>query len=894
MYEKHFGLKTKPFGSNAEGPAVFVGPQQTDVINSLKKGLNTVDSVVTVSGPVGVGKTTLVTRALEATSPGRMVAWVGRMSLAPDEVLELLLTGFGISRQATGTVQRVAAFQRLLGERATAGAQVAIAVEDAQRVGVDALVELESLTAADSGDATGANIILMGQPELNEWLATPALARLRQRMRLRQSVEPFSAPEVLGYLRHSIRNAGGDFEKIFDAGAVDMLHRCSEGIPRVINNLCASALTTAADEGSGPLTAQFIQKIAKDMLGIDVFVPASPATSIVAALSTPEPTPAPDPKQAPQPATSPKMPEPANSAAPDIESTQTLKKPQWKDDQIDDAGVNNDGEIPGELTFEVEQTARMKAINADKIVQAEKEGKNTAEDPEPAFKAAPLIRVDKDTPVGKHPAEAVQAAPEPKPGQGPSDDDLPMLSQSMRITAPTPAPPEAMPKPVAPAKPATKPKPPVNAKAAPKPQATAKAAPKPIPQAPATAKAAPTPKPQVPATAKAAPKPKAPAPAPKAKPKAPVEEKPALKPKPATPAEAKVAPKLKAPAQGKAKPKAAPQAKAAAKTEAKAPQAAKPKPKADPNAATGEKPRMPDIDSLEAAIEAAHNEAAVEAGPEPADDSAPAVSDVTLSDIPALSLELEATRNEAPSEPVAKPAPKPAAKPAPAPSEDRDKGPDGTEPTLTGVPALTLDETLEEKRAEAAKLDPKLAQKIGEAESIKDFTDTMAETLFGDSEFEAIAADVVANPPPGKTAPGKAAAAKPADDVSPVMLDPELQPEPEKASNPAAPPAKPKQESEKVDLEMSMSRRMDMVKELNKIKGLDKADAKTEKIEMGKTLPGAKMPKPDQSLPESIEDQMTATLQTLGAADAPPLPLEEDEPKDKKSGGLLSRFKRSS
>jgi type II secretory pathway predicted ATPase ExeA len=869
MYEKHFGLKTKPFGSNAEGPAVFVGPQQTGVINSLKKGLNAVDSIVTVSGPVGVGKTTLVKRTLEAVSPGRMVAWVGRMSLAPDEVLELLLTGFGISRQATGTVQRVAAFQRLLRERATAGAQVAIAVEDAQRVGIDALVELESLTAADSGDATGANIILMGHPELNEWLATPALARLRQRMRLRQTVEPFSAAEVLGYLRHSIRNAGGDFDKVFDAGAVDMLHRCSEGIPRVINNLCASALTTAADEGTGPLTAQFIQKIAKDMLGIDVFVPASPATSIVAALATPEPTPAPEPRPAPQPPTAPKMPEPAVSAAPDIESTQTLKKPEWKDDQTGDVANNNDGDIPGELTFEVEQTARMKAINADKIVAAEKEGKDTKEDPEPAFKAAPLIRVDKDTPVGKHPTEPVQAAPEPKPSQGPDDDDLPMLSQSMRITAPTPAPPEAMPKPVAPAKPAMKPKPPANAKAAPTPQPTAK------PKAPAAANAAPKPKP-----------------------KAPVEEKPALKPKPATPAEAKVAPKLTAPAQGKAKPKAAPQAKPAAKAapkppveakaQPKAPQPAtskpKPKPKADPNAATGEKPRMPDIDSLEAAIEAAHKEAAVEVGPEPADDKAPAVSDVTVSDIPALSLELEATRNE----PAPKPAAKPAAAPSPAPSEDRDKGPDGTARTLTGIPALTLDQTLEEKRAEAAKLDPKVAQKIGEAESIKDFTDTMAETLFGDEEFDAIAADVVANPPPGKTAPGKTAAAKPAADVSPVMLEPELQPEPEKASKPAAPPAEPEEMAEPGNFNLTMSRRMDMVKELNK------ANAKPEKIEMGKTQPGVKVPKPDKSLPESIEDQMTATLKTLGAADAPPLPLEEDEPKDKKSGGLLSRFKRSS
>jgi type II secretory pathway predicted ATPase ExeA len=122
MYEKHFGLKKKLFSSKAEDQSVFVGPQQAKIIKSLGAGLTAVDSIVAVTGPVGVGKTTIVSRALESISPGRMVALVGRMALAPDEVLQLLLTGFGISRQASGTVQKFAAFRRLLSERAAAGA----------------------------------------------------------------------------------------------------------------------------------------------------------------------------------------------------------------------------------------------------------------------------------------------------------------------------------------------------------------------------------------------------------------------------------------------------------------------------------------------------------------------------------------------------------------------------------------------------------------------------------------------------------------------------------------------------------------------------------------------------------------------------------------------------
>ena len=446
-------------------------------MKSLQKGLAPVDGVGVITGPVGVGKTTVVNRALQSIAPGRMVSSVGRMSLAPDEVLELLLTGFGISRKAKGTIQRFAAFRRLLTERAAAGAQIAIVVEDAQRVGLDALVELEELTAADSGDATGANIILMGQPELNDWLKNPALARLRQRTRLRQSVEPFNAPEVQGYLRHSIRAAGGNFDSIFDGSAVDMLYRCSEGIPRVINNLCESALNMAADEGAGLLTAEFIQQVASDALGIEVALAPAAKVPGVATEPGPEPAATPDgdfagdskvaaapveaepvaaPKREPkgvpkvEPKAVPKVepkavpkaePEPAVSTQPDIESTQPQKILAQTVDRPDVIDNHDDDEIPRELTFEVEQTARMQAINADMIVQAEKEGTSTAEDPVPIFKAAPMITVDKDTKVSVKPETTLQPKTKPEHVAKADYDDLPILSPSMRIDAPTPAPP---------------------------------------------------------------------------------------------------------------------------------------------------------------------------------------------------------------------------------------------------------------------------------------------------------------------------------------------------------------------------------------------------------------------------------------------------------------------
>ena len=755
---------------------MFVGPQQTTVMKNLRKRLTAVDSIVAVTGPVGVGKTTVVTRALESISPGRMVAWVGRMSLAPDEVLELLLTGFGIARQAKGTIQKFAAFRRLLGERAAAGAQVAIVVEDARRIGSDALVELEALTAADSGDAIGANIILMGQPELNEWLASPAMARLQQRTRLRQKVEPFNAPEVQGYLRHSVRAAGGDFDSIFDGGAVDMLYRCSEGIPRVINNLCESALTMAAEEGARPLTAEFIQKVANDALGIQVELPTvieelGVATqpdleraktpdkdfdvdeAVVAAPVEPAPLPEPEPEPERKPERKPKpeipeliqdtlpsikaldsTPEPEVSAESDVAATQTQKKPDWA---VERPGANDDAdeEIPEELTFEVEPTSRMRVVNADDIVLKDKKKKNTEVEAAPKFKMAPMISVDRNTKVNIQPeSTAIPEPPAVKAEPDSNDDDLPTLSDSMRIDAPTPAPLEAL--------------------------AEDKPEPEPEPQP----EAAPDPEPDP-------------------------------QPEPASVAAKK------------------------------------------PKSGLADSPRMPDIDALEAAIEAAHKG-------EPGDQ--------------------------------------------PAPPAAADKVPAGNDGTVVGIPALTLDQSIEDKHSKDVVPD-ELAQELGNAESLDDLSDKMAETLFGDEDFDAIAADVVANPPTSAVAPGA-----PGDDVSPVMLETGNEAVSTDASKPDLSEVSDSGHKElgyTGEFNMSVTNRLKMLGKLNK------DSANCEKIEMGDDKPAEKAPKPKAPQPEPIEQQikasMTETLQALSSTNAPLRPVEKDEPEDKKSAGLFSRFKRS-
>jgi type II secretory pathway predicted ATPase ExeA len=278
MYETCFGLNKRPFRALATGSDVFVGPQTAAIMVALKKSLVAPDTIVTVSGPVGVGKTTLVRRALEAVGDSQDIITVGRMKLGHDEVLELLLEEMGAELPA-GTVQRFTTFRHLLKQRADKGTRVFVVVEDAARIGADALSELEALTASDAGVSDGANIVLMGDQDMNEVLQTPRLARLKQRMRLRQTISPLSAGELTAYFKQCFRLAGGDFDALFEPGTSNLLHALSGGIPRMANNLVESALTSAAESKQDRIGVALIKLIATEEYGLNANQHAPAATS---------------------------------------------------------------------------------------------------------------------------------------------------------------------------------------------------------------------------------------------------------------------------------------------------------------------------------------------------------------------------------------------------------------------------------------------------------------------------------------------------------------------------------------------------------------------------------------------------------------------------------------
>ena len=296
MYEQHFGLKKSPFLAKPRGHAVFVGPQTAKTMAGLKTAFSSQDAVVTVSGPAGSGKTTVVMKALEALSDTHKYFRIGRMQLAGTDVLEFLLEELGVEEPPKSTIRRFAALRERLDQLEAEGTRVVIAIEDAAHMGTETLAELEALTAADAGDSGGAAIVLMGDAGLADLCKNPQLTRLEQRIRQQFSIAPLDVAELRGYLMHCFRLVGGHFEHIFDDKTASLIHKLSDGLPRIANRIVESVLSAAAVSGIEQVTPGYIVNILRDELALETNdADTTPVTALP--VDEPEPEPEPEPVQ---------------------------------------------------------------------------------------------------------------------------------------------------------------------------------------------------------------------------------------------------------------------------------------------------------------------------------------------------------------------------------------------------------------------------------------------------------------------------------------------------------------------------------------------------------------------------------------------------------------------
>ncbi len=268
MYKDFYGLTRSPFDITPDPAFMFVTEQHNEAFANLYCGLGWRKGVIVLTGEAGTGKTLLVRCVLNAVSEtGIEFAYVINGRVGTDPLIETIALDFGISVSGSTQAAVLNELQTFLIDRHMAGLTTAVVIDEAHNLSIDALEEIRMLTNLETAQRKLLQVLLVGQPELDNMLDSQRLRQLKQRIALRCRLEPLSCAEVQSYIEQRLQIAGanGRSQSLFPAPTANLIHRYSGGIPRLINVLCDNALIAGFSRGHDSIETDIIDEVAGDL-----------------------------------------------------------------------------------------------------------------------------------------------------------------------------------------------------------------------------------------------------------------------------------------------------------------------------------------------------------------------------------------------------------------------------------------------------------------------------------------------------------------------------------------------------------------------------------------------------------------------------------------------------
>jgi type II secretory pathway predicted ATPase ExeA len=280
MYKGYFGLKENPFNVNPDPRFLFLTKQIEEALSGLMYGIQTRKGFITLTGEVGTGKTTLVNRLLDWLHMRRTkTAFLFNSRMNTNQLFDFILSEFEIPCESRSKSQQLMKLNHWLLERYRAGESAVLIVDEAQNLTYPVLEEIRLLTNLETSTEKLLQIVLSGQPELEEKLKLPQVRQLRQRITLRCHTSPLTKEQTQDYINERLRIAGASGPPIFSPQAVETVHLFSMGIPRVVNLLCEHSLINAFVEQQRPIQPKIVEDVAREFQ-LDEVEPVAPPASL--------------------------------------------------------------------------------------------------------------------------------------------------------------------------------------------------------------------------------------------------------------------------------------------------------------------------------------------------------------------------------------------------------------------------------------------------------------------------------------------------------------------------------------------------------------------------------------------------------------------------------------
>ena len=242
MYEDYFGLRQLPFGLNPDPQFLYFSPQHREALAQLLYGLKGDGGFIVLSGEVGTGKTTLLNELKRRVPENINIGWISNPILTPKQVLEACCVSLQIKiRKSASQRQLFAALEEHLLQEFDQGRRCLLLIDEAQDMPLETIEQLRLLTNIESYGHHVMQILLCGQTELGDMLKLHEMRQLSQRIVARFHLQPLPLAAVKPYVQHRLAVVGAG-EHIFHSDSYALIAKHSQGIPRLINQICHRSL----------------------------------------------------------------------------------------------------------------------------------------------------------------------------------------------------------------------------------------------------------------------------------------------------------------------------------------------------------------------------------------------------------------------------------------------------------------------------------------------------------------------------------------------------------------------------------------------------------------------------------------------------------------------------
>ena len=267
MYQQFFGLREAPFSLTPDTSYYYGNTSHQEALNTLLVALQMGEGFIKVTGEVGTGKTLLCRKLLhELGEDNRFVsAYIPNPALTTRALRSALADELGIEHHRSADQHRLMALiNASLVDKRAAGKRVVLIIDEAQALPENCLEAIRLFTNLETEKTKLLQVVLFGQPELDEHLSRPSVRQLRQRITFSYALQPMDVRAVSGYLMHRLAIAGYQGPRLFNAKLVRDITRACNGIPRLINIVAHKALLGAFGEGKAMITRRHVRRAIAD------------------------------------------------------------------------------------------------------------------------------------------------------------------------------------------------------------------------------------------------------------------------------------------------------------------------------------------------------------------------------------------------------------------------------------------------------------------------------------------------------------------------------------------------------------------------------------------------------------------------------------------------------